>query len=34
MSRLGDGKTFPHNPHAEGLLARLAAELANEDKTD
>ncbi|KAI5116582.1 hypothetical protein M0805_009225 [Coniferiporia weirii] len=30
----GDGKSFPRNPRAEGMLARLAAELANEDKID
>ncbi|EJC98527.1 zf-DHHC-domain-containing protein [Fomitiporia mediterranea MF3/22] len=30
----GNGKTFPRNPRAEGMLARLAAELASEDKID
>ncbi|THH05000.1 hypothetical protein EW145_g5123 [Phellinidium pouzarii] len=30
----GDGKSFPRNPRAESMLARLAAELENEDKFD
>ncbi|KZT11761.1 zf-DHHC-domain-containing protein [Laetiporus sulphureus 93-53] len=28
----GDGKSFPRNPRAEGMLARLAAELVSADK--
>ncbi|KAH8114409.1 zf-DHHC-domain-containing protein [Phellopilus nigrolimitatus] len=30
----GDGKSFQRNPQADSLLARLAMELANEDKLD
>ncbi|KAL5482478.1 PFA3 [Sanghuangporus weigelae] len=30
----GDGKTFPRNPKADDMLAKLAAELASEDKMD
>ena len=30
----GDGKRFPRNPRAEGMLARLAVELESENKMD
>lgn len=33
VDRMGDGRTFPRNPRADEMLARLAAELVNDDKT-
>ena len=29
---IGDGKTFPRNPRADEMLARLANELVSADK--